>query len=74
MAVQIMVNEKSVKGKLNKTELIKIGKGLLIAVGGVVLTFVSEVVLKYDYGDYTALVVAGSSVLINAGRQFLKNE
>lgn len=50
----------------------KIGRGLLIAVGGAVLTYLAEQIPNVDFGTYTPLVVAGFSALINAGREYLK--
>lgn len=58
---------------LTKENLKKIGKGLLIAMGGAALTYTAELVPNVDFGEYTALVVAMSSVLINAAREWLKD-
>ena len=60
------------KLKLNETDMKKVGKGLLIAIGGAVLTYTSQVVMQIDWGLYTPMVVAGSSVLINLGWKFVK--
>jgi len=56
---------------LNRIDLEKIGTGLLIALGGAFLTYVSKTLVSVDFGDYTPIVVALNSVLINAGRKFL---
>ena len=45
---------------LNGVDLIKMGKGLLIAAGGAALTYVS-----------TPLITAGLAVVVNAFRKFV---
>lgn len=61
----------SKKYKLNKKDMLKIGKGALIAVGGAVLTYGAEIIPNVDFGTYTAIVVSVSAVLINAGLKYL---
>jgi hypothetical protein len=63
----------SPKYKLNKEDGLKILTGLGIAVGGAVLTYLAELIPDVDFGSMTPVVVALSSVLINAGRKWLKN-
>lgn len=48
----------------------KVGKGALIAAGGAVLTYLAEAIPGLDFGEYTPVIVAVSSVLINAGIKF----
>lgn len=57
---------------MNKTNYKKIGKGLLIALGGAGLTFLADQIPGLDFGQYTVFVAAGLSALINAGREYLK--
>lgn len=61
----------SPKYKLNAQDLQKIGKGLLIALGGAFLTFIAQHIGQIDFGTYTPLVVALASVLVNAGSKYL---
>ena len=49
----------------------KIGKGLLIAIGGAALTYVAEVIPGINFGVWTPVAVAVSAALINTGRKFL---
>lgn len=58
---------------LNKEDMLKVGKGLLIACGGAGLTYLAEVVGLIDFGVYTPLIVAGAGVLVNFARKFLQN-
>ena len=57
---------------LNKTDLAKIGKGLVIALAGAALTYLASTIGQVDFGPYTPLVVAVGSTLINAGLKFLQ--
>jgi hypothetical protein len=59
------------KFTLNSADLIKIGKGLLIALGGAALTYLSTIVTKVDFGVYTPLAVAIFSTLINTASKAL---
>lgn len=61
------------KFTLTKQNLIKIGKGALIAVGGAALTYFAQFIGETDFGVYTPIVVSVSAILINAGREFLKD-
>lgn len=65
--------EKSPKYKLNKEDGKKIGKGALIALGGALLTYVSDIIPMIDWGEYKPVVVAISGIIINFGWKFLKN-
>ena len=67
---------------LNKTDLAKIGKGALIAVGGALLTYltaiVSDINFTINYQDtalnLTPFVSAILSILINTGWKFIENQ
>lgn len=64
----------SVRYTLNKEDGKKILVGLGIACGGALLTYVSDLIPNIDFGEFTPVVVALFSVLINAGRKFLENQ
>jgi len=49
----------------------KLAKGLGIAVGGAVLTYLTEWISGTDFGTLTPTIVAGFSVLVNFLRKFL---
>ncbi len=51
----------------------KVGKGLLIAVGGAVLTYIVEIIPGISFGEWTPIVVAIASVIVNFGRKFLSS-
>lgn len=57
--------------QLNRADLVKIGTGALIAAGGAALTYIAEALPGVDFGEWTPMVVAISSVLINAARKWL---
>lgn len=60
--------------ELNKEDMWKVGKGLLVAAGGAALTYIAEVVTQVDFGSWTPVVVAGASVLVNLGRKWIANQ
>lgn len=62
----------SQKYTLTKKDAISIGKGALIAIAGALLTYLAELIPKFDFGEYTPFVVAIAAILINAIRLFLK--
>ena len=49
----------------------KVGKGLLIALGGAALTYLVEVIPGIDFGVWTPIAVTVSAVVVNFGRKFL---
>ena len=61
-----------IKYKFDKTTLKKIGKGMLIAGGGAVLTYLAEMIPQVDFGIYTAVAVGIFAVLINAAKEWIK--
>lgn len=63
--------ENSQKLSLNLLDRKKIGKGALIAVIGVLLTYVADLIPTIDFGAYTPIVVAGFSVFANIVRKWL---
>lgn len=62
----------SSKYKLNKADAEKIIIGACIAMGGALLTYLTQVIGQVDFGAYTPIVVALASILINAARKFLQ--
>lgn len=63
-----------VKNSFDKATLIKIAKGAGIAVGGAFLTYLAENLTELNFGDYTIIVVALASILINAGKEYLSGK
>lgn len=51
----------------------KVGKGAVIAVIGALLTYGTTFVTTYSFGNYTPLVVAVWSVLVNLGWKCIKS-
>lgn len=66
--------EDSKKYSLNKEDGKKLLKGLLVACGGAILTYIAQTVSEVDFGSWTPVIVALSSVLVNAARKFLAGE
>lgn len=56
----------SPKYSLNKQDLLKIGKGALMAIGGVLVTYLLQTLPSVDFGQYTPVVVGVASVALNA--------
>ena len=56
--------------KLTKTDLTKVGKGVLVAVAGAVLTYLSEWAANTDFGDWPPVIVAGLSIMANIVRKW----
>ena len=65
--------EQSKKYQLNQQDLIKIGKGALIALAGVLLTYLSDMLPNIDFGQWTPLVVAFWSIVANIARKYLQD-
>lgn len=60
------------KYSLDKQSAKKIAVGAGIAAGGAVLTYLSSVVSDVDFGQWSPVVMAAFSILVNAFRQFIK--
>jgi hypothetical protein len=56
---------------MNSAEYNKIAKGAVIAMGGALLTYLSSAITTMDFGQYTGVVVATFSILINAGLKYI---
>lgn len=65
--------ENSPKFKLNKVDLKKIGTGFLIAFGGFVLTYTTELLPLINWGEYREIVMVMAMAFINLGRKWLKS-
>ena len=61
----------SEKLKVSKNDLVKVGKGALIAGAGAILTYLTTAITSLDFGEYTPVVVAGFSILINFLRKLI---
>ena len=61
----------SKKFQLNKIDLQKIGTGALVAIGGALLTYLTQTVANIDFGDFTPVAVALSSILVNVARKYI---
>ena len=61
----------SEKLKVSKNDLVKVGKGALIAGAGAILTYLTTAITSLDFGEYTPLVVAGFGILINFLRKLI---
>jgi len=56
---------------LNKTDMKKVGKGLLLAMCGAGITYLAEVVGLINFGASTPLVVAGVTIGLNFLRKLV---
>ena len=48
--------------KLTKVDLTKVGKGVLVAAVGAILTYLTQWASDMDFGAYTPAIVAGLSI------------
>jgi len=62
------------KFSLDRTDLVKLGKGLLIAVAGAALTYCSEWIAGADFGSWTPMVVTVWSVVVNVVRKWIADD
>lgn len=63
----------SPKFELNKTDVLKAMRGLLVVMVGAGLTHVVEVVTVTDFGEMTPVIVSVVSTLVELGRRWLTN-
>jgi hypothetical protein len=61
-----------IKNSLDRETLIKIGKGALIAGGGVAVVYILQAITQIDFGGFTPIIVGIASILINAIREYQK--
>jgi hypothetical protein len=64
----------STRFTLNREDGKKILVGASIATGGALLAYLLEVLPNIDFGEFTPVIVAVFSILINAGRKFLEGK
>lgn len=62
---------KSKVGKLISEDMKKVMIGALVAMGGALLTYIADLIPSVSFGEYTPIVVAVMSVLVNVGRKLL---
>jgi len=62
---------KSPKYSLTFDDAGKIGKGLLIAIAGAALTYLTEQIPNVNFGEWTPIVVAFWSVVVNLIRKWI---
>ena len=62
---------KSERFKLNKTDCVKLLKGVAVACAGAALTYFSEWAAEADFGEYTPMVAASLAVFVNVMRKLL---
>jgi hypothetical protein len=56
---------------VNQADLLKLGKGLLIACAGAALTYGSSWIADTSFGLWTPIVAAGWAVVVNFVRKFV---
>ena len=61
----------SKKYKLNQEDFGKVGRGLLIAMAGAGLVYLTDVVPQINWGVYAPIVGALAAVLVNLARKLL---
>ena len=57
--------------EMNKEDMKKVGKGLMIALAGAALTYLEETIPSVTFGEWTIIVTALNSVIVNFGRKLL---
>ena len=57
--------EEKMKYTLGKEDLEKIAKGAIIAVGGALLTYLTNILTQVNFGDFTGIAVAVGGIIIN---------
>jgi len=63
----------SKKYEISTMDWAKVGKGLLIAVGGAILTYLTNLIPTIDFGMWTPIVMAFWSVVVNFAQKLLTN-
>ena len=65
------MNMNSPRFTLNKIDLIAIGKGLLITLGGATLTYLTQIVTNSNFGVYTPIVMTAWALFVNVVRKYV---
>jgi len=55
----------------DQATMVKIGKGILIAVGGALITYLAQFVGNTNFGVYTPVVVSVSAIIINIVKEYI---
>jgi hypothetical protein len=63
-----------IRYSFDKTTLVKIVKGALIAGGAVVALYILEALTAADFGIYTPTAVAVLSILINVVKEYIQGQ
>ena len=67
-----MVNSK--KYDLNKEDMIKVGKGGLIAVAGVILTYAIDLIPMIDWGKYELPAMIVMMMFVNLSQKLVQGK
>jgi hypothetical protein len=67
----VIIVKPSPRFSLNTLDYKSILRGAAVALAAALLTYLAELIPNVDFGEYTAVVVALSGILINAARKFL---
>lgn len=62
---------KSKFGQLISEDVKRILVGAGVAMGGALLTYIADLIPSVNFGEYTPIVVALMSVIVNTGRKLL---
>lgn len=65
------MDQGSKRWKLNSIDWKKVAVGAGVAIGGAVLTYAQEILTQIDFGQYTEIVMAVNSILLNICRKWL---
>lgn len=63
----------SARFSLNAVDIWKATRGLLVVLAGAGLTYLSEIYLQIDWGNYAPIATAVIGTLIELGRRWLSN-
>lgn len=61
------IEDPSPKWTVNATDWKKVGKGFLIALAGMALTLLADLIPGLDFGNYTVIVAPVMMALVNLG-------
>jgi len=60
----------SAKMSLNEADMVKVGKGAVLAVTAAALTYLAQNATDIKFGQYTPFVVSGLAILLNMVRKW----
>jgi len=70
----IKIEVPSKKGKLNKVDMLSMGKSLFLASTGALVDIMSEYAFNIDYGEMTPLIYAGIPVMVNLIHKWIRGK